>query len=278
MATYAIGDVQGCYLELLELLDLINFDRTNDQLWFTGDIVNRGPGSLETLRLIRQLDAVMVLGNHDLHLLAVAAGKSRLRKKDTLESILNAADSKELLSWLIKRPLLYRDENSAFTMVHAGLPPQWTVSEARNHAREVEQVLQGESAPDFFAHMYGNKPDVWSEDLQGWDRLRFITNCLTRLRYCDPEGRISMREKGPPGRQKAPLMPWYLAGNRQSAGEKIIFGHWATVRLGAEQDFRSARVHAIDTGCIWGGHLTAMRLDDEKYFSVPSKQKKFTDD
>ena len=221
MATYVIGDVQGCYQELLELLDRINFNGKNDQLWFTGDVVNRGPASLETLRLIKQLDAVMVLGNHDLHLLAVAAGKARLRKKDTLEAILNATDRTELLSWLISRPLLHHDQNRAFTLVHAGLPPQWTVTQARSRALEVEEILQGETAPEFFAHMYGDEPDVWSEDLQGWDRLRFITNCLTRLRFCDPDGRISMREKGPPGGQTPPLMPWYQVGNRRSAGETI---------------------------------------------------------
>lgn len=275
MATYAIGDVQGCYRELLELLDQINFDQTDDQLLFTGDIVNRGPGSLETLRLIRQLDAVMVLGNHDLHLLAVAAGKAGLRRKDTLESILNANDCSELLSWLKRRPLLYRDIKTKFILIHAGLPPQWTVAQAQGHANEVEQVLRGESAAEFFSHMYGDEPEVWSEDLQDWDRLRFITNCFTRLRYCDHEGRIYMREKGPPGRQKETLMPWYQVGSRKSAGETIIFGHWATIRLGKKQDFESARVHALDTGCVWGGKLTAMRLDDEKYFSVPSRQNKY---
>ena len=278
MATYAIGDIQGCYQELLELLDRVNFDEKNDRLWLTGDIVNRGPGSLEVMRLIRRLDAVMVLGNHDLHLLAIAAGKVKLRKKDTLQPVLEAPDSAELLSWLIKRPLLHRDQDLAYTLIHAGLPPQWDISQAHSCAHEVEQTLQGDDAPEYFAHMYGDQPDLWSEDLQGWDRLRFITNCFTRLRYCDPDGRISMRDKGPPGRQPEPLLPWYQVNGRRSAGETIIFGHWATIRLGTEQDFSSAGVHAIDTGCIWGGELTAMRLEDRKYFSVPSRQKNITDD
>ena len=275
MATYVIGDIQGCYRELLELLDKIYFDENKDRLWCTGDLINRGPDSLETLRLINRLNAVTVLGNHDLHLLAVASGKARLRKKDTLEQILNAPDSNELLSWLQKRPLLYRDENMPFTLIHAGLPPQWDITLARSLATEVEQVLQGKKAPDFFAHMYGDQPDIWSEQLQGWERLRFITNCFTRLRYCDPDGRVYMQEKGPPGGQSGSLMPWYQISGRQSAGETIIFGHWATVRLGVKQDFKSAGVHALDTGCVWGGKLTAMRLEDQEYFSVPSKQKKF---
>ena len=274
MAIYVIGDVQGCYQELLELLDKLKFDENEDQLWFTGDLINRGPNSLETLRLIKRMNAVTVLGNHDLHLLAVAAGKAKMRKKDTLEQILNAPDSSELLSWLQQRPLLYRDEKLAVTLIHAGLPPQWDITTARNLAGEVEQVLRGEAAPEFFAHMYGDQPDIWSEDLAGWDRLRFITNCFTRLRYCDSDGRVSMQEKGAPGGQKGSLAPWYQINGRRSASETIIFGHWATIRLGSKQDFKSARVHALDTGCVWGGKLTAMRLGDEEYFSVPSKQKK----
>lgn len=275
MATYALGDIQGCYQELLELLDKIHFNENEDELWFTGDIVNRGPGSLETLRLVKQLDAVTVLGNHDLHLLAVAAGKAKLRKKDTLEPLLNAPDRTELLAWLQQRPLMHRDEKKSYTLIHAGLPPQWDIPRARSLAGEVEQVLRGQAAAGFFAHMYGDQPDIWSEDLQGWDRLRFITNCFTRLRYCEPGGRISMQEKGPPGGQPGSLAPWYQIDGRCSAGEPIIFGHWATIRLGTKQDFKSARVYALDTGCVWGGKLTAMRLEDGQYFSVPSKQKKF---
>ena len=274
MATYAIGDVQGCYRELVELLDTLNYDEHKDQLWFTGDLVNRGPGSLETLRLVKSLDPVMVLGNHDLHLLAINAGKAALQKKDTVAPILDAPDRRELLSWLQRQPLLYRSRDPAYTLIHAGLPPQWSVVQAQALAAEVEAVLRVDAAADFFGHMYGNKPDLWSDHLQGWDRLRFITNCLTRLRYCEIDGRISMQEKGPPGRQADGLLPWYRVYGRQSANDPIIFGHWATVRLGEKQDFRSARVHALDTGCVWGNTLTAMRLEDETYFSVPSQQQK----
>lgn len=276
MATYAIGDIQGCYQELLELLDKVNFNENLDRLWFTGDLVNRGPASLETLRLIKHLDAVTVLGNHDLHLLAVAAGKARLRKKDTLEPLLNAPDGRELLAWLQDRPLLHRDEDKSLTLVHAGLPPQWDIDMARSLANEVERILRGDTAGDFFAHMYGDEPDHWSDDLQGWERLRFITNCFTRLRFCASDGSVSMQDKGPPGRQAESLAPWYQIEGRRSAGETIIFGHWATIRLGTKQDFKAARVHALDTGCVWGGELTAMRLEDEQYFSVPSRQKKIT--
>lgn len=276
MATYAIGDIQGCYRELVELLDRINFNDKNDRLWFTGDIINRGPDSLAALRLIRNLDAVVVLGNHDLHLLAVASGKAKPNKKDTLEAILKAPDRDQLLAWLQTRPLLHRDRELGYTLVHAGLPPQWSISRAQSLAQEVEQVLQGTEAKQYFAHMYGNEPSLWSDDLSDWERLRFITNCLTRLRYCSPDGRISMKDKGPPGRQSKPLLPWYQIKDRQSRDQTIIFGHWATIRLGEKQDFKANNVHALDTGCIWGGELTAMRLEDEKYFSVPSQQKKYS--
>jgi bis(5'-nucleosyl)-tetraphosphatase (symmetrical) len=274
MGTYAIGDVQGCYTELIDLLDRINFDQRNDRLWFTGDLVNRGPDSLATLRLVRQLGAVTVLGNHDLHLLAVASGKASLHRKDTLSSVLTASDRIELLTWLIKQPLLYRDQDLPYTMIHAGLPPQWDIPQACSLAAEVEHVLQGKKAGEYFSHMYGNKPEIWSDELRGWERLRFITNCFTRLRYCKPSGWVSMREKGPPGAQRNSLLPWYQIRNRRSADAKIIFGHWATVRLGEKQDFNAARVHALDTGCVWGGELTALRLEDEIYFSVPSRQPK----
>ena len=274
MATYVIGDVQGCLQELCELLDTINYDEAEDQLWFTGDLVNRGPDSLGTLRLVKSLRPVLVLGNHDLHLLAIHAGTTGLQKKDTLAPILHAPDRDGLLSWLQQQPLLHRSDELPYTLIHAGLPPQWSVAQAQALAGEVAAVLRSSDAPEFFTHMYGNMPEVWSDDLRGWDRLRYITNCLTRLRYCDSEGRIDMREKGPPGRQRAPLAPWYQVEGRRSAGEQIIFGHWATVRLGEQQDFKAARVHALDTGCVWGGELTALRLEDEICFSVPSKQKK----
>ncbi|MFQ5661041.1 MAG: symmetrical bis(5'-nucleosyl)-tetraphosphatase [Gammaproteobacteria bacterium] len=275
MSTYAIGDVQGCYQELLALLDQINFDKRNDRLWFTGDLVNRGPESTEMLRYAKQLDAVTVLGNHDLHLLAVAAGKTKPKKRDTLDAILDATDKDELLEWLRHRPLLYIDDELGYTLIHAGLPPQWDLEAARSHAKEVEDVLQDEQARLFFANMYGDEPRQWSATLQEWERLRFITNCFTRMRYCDANGRLALQEKGPPGTQSAPYIPWFRVPGRKSLDQKIIFGHWATLRLGNERNFENVNVYPLDDGCVWGGALMALRLEDGSYFSVPSRQKKF---
>jgi len=191
VAVYAIGDIQGCYRELRHLLEYLHFDPAQDRLWFTGDLVNRGPQSLETLRFIRGLGsaALTVLGNHDLHLLAAADNPARIKKRDTLNPIFDAPDRDELLLWLRQQPLLHHDAELNFTLVHAGLPPQWDLAQAQACAQEVEQVLRSAAHADFFAHMYGDQPDHWSDDLHGWERLRFITNCLTRLRYCDSEGR-----------------------------------------------------------------------------------------
>ena len=275
MSVYVIGDVQGCYDELTNLLSKINFNETKDQLWFAGDLVNRGPKSLETLRLVKSLNAVTVLGNHDLHLLAVARGQENKHKaKDTLDEILGAPDRQELLGWLQHRPLLHHDEESGYTLLHAGLPPQWNLGQAMECAKESEKVLQGEEHPDFFLHMYGNQPDIWSEDLEGWDRIRFIINCFTRLRFCDTEGRLNLGIKGPPGSQSPSLMPWFTVASRKTRNEKLLFGHWATVLLGNITDFDSYNVYPLDTGCIWGRELTAMRLEDGKFFRVPSQQKK----
>ena len=256
MAVYAIGDIQGCYDELLELLDLIGFDPRQDRLWFAGDLVNRGPQSLETLRFVRSLDAVAVLGNHDLHLLAAACDPRQLKRKDTLHAILEAPDAAELLEWLRCRPLLHHDETLGYTMIHAGLPPQWDLNTALACAAEVERVLRGDGYRAFFAEMYGNEPATWSASLKGTARLRFITNCFTRLRYCDSDGRLALEEKGPPGSQRAHLMPWFEVPWRNSRDMRVLFGHWST--LGAHD---APGIHALDTGCLWGGSLTAMRLD-----------------
>jgi len=259
MAIYAIGDVQGCFAELRRLLDKIRFDPVADRLWFTGDLVNRGPQSLETLRFIRSLgdSAVAVLGNHDLHLLAVAHGVSRVKRKDTFADVLTAPDREILIDWLRRRPLLYRE--GAFYLIHAGLPPQWSAADAERYAREVESCLQGDRFIELFRQMYGDRPDLWTETLQGWDRLRFITNCFTRIRYCDRHGRTDFKEKGAPGTQSPHLMPWFKVPGRRSAGAQIVFGHWSTLGFYADDG-----VHGIDTGCLWGGELTALRLDGEK--------------
>lgn len=256
MAIYAIGDVQGCHTELRLLLDACRFDPARDQVWFTGDLVNRGPHSLETLRLIRSLGeaAVAVLGNHDLHLLAVAHGVSRTKHKDTFGDVLGAADRDELLDWLRRRPLLHRA--GELYLIHAGLPPQWSVDAAARHAREVETVLAGEQAEELFRQMYGDQPDIWSETLAGWGRLRFITNCLTRMRYCDRQGRLDFHQKGGPGSQPPHLLPWFQVPGRASAGTRILFGHWSTLGF-----YDADEVVCLDTGCLWGGELTALRLD-----------------
>lgn len=267
MAVYAIGDIQGCYAELMALLETIEFDATCDQLWFTGDLVNRGPDSLSVLRFVRDLNervpsaAVTVLGNHDLHLLAVAEGKGRQHRSDTLDEILAAPDREVLLSWLRHQPLLHHDEESGITLIHAGVPPQWSLEEAQQYAAEVETALRGEQYQAFFADMYGNQPEQWQDDLAGWDRLRFITNCYTRLRYCDEDGRLNMQEKGAPGSQAVGNVPWFEVASRQTRNERFVFGHWSTLGL-----HQSNNVVSLDTGCLWGGQLTAMRLDDEGSF------------
>ncbi|HET7394834.1 MAG TPA: symmetrical bis(5'-nucleosyl)-tetraphosphatase [Gammaproteobacteria bacterium] len=260
MAIFAIGDVQGCYDDLRRLLDRLAFNPAEDRLWLTGDLVNRGPKSLETLRFAKGLGerAVCVLGNHDLHLLALAAGHARMRPNDTLDAILAAQDRDDLLTWLRTRPLLHHDAALGYTLVHAGLPPQWDLATAQNCARELEAVLRGPEAGEFFAHMYGDQPDRWSTGLAGMDRLRYIVNCFTRLRYVGPEGQLDLKQKGKPGSQPAGLIPWFEAPRRASAKLHILFGHWST--LG---EVRDQNVYALDTGCVWGGKLSALRLDGD---------------
>lgn len=274
MATYVIGDIQGCYRELLDLLDKINCDTARDQLWFTGDLVNRGPHSLEVLRLVKDLDrqTVVVLGNHDLHLLAVAHDPANRRRKDTLDEIIGAPDRAELLDWLRARPLFHRDAGLGFTLIHAGLPPQWDIAETAEHAKEVELLLGRADNGGFFEHMYGDQPAAWSADLEGWARTRCITNVFTRLRYCDESGKFALDEKGPPGTQPAPYQPWFTVKSRRTKKERIIFGHWSTVHLGNIKNFKKYNVYPLDTGCLWGGALAALRLEDETWFSVPSRQ------
>ncbi len=269
MTDYAIGDVQGCFDELMALLDAVSFDAGRDRLWFTGDLVNRGPASLDVLRFVKGLDerAVTVLGNHDLHLLAVAAGHERPRPKDTFDDVLTAPDRDGLLEWLRHRPLLHREAGRDDIMIHAGLVPQWDVDTAAACAAEVEAALRGGDSGAFLANMYGDRPYTWSPELRGWERLRFITNCFTRLRYCDAAGRIALDAKGPPGSQPPGYLPWFKAPGRRSAGRPVIFGHWSTLGVKTGGD-----IFALDGGCVWGGTLTAMRLDgDRALAAVPCR-------
>ena len=277
MSTYAIGDIQGCYSELQNLLNEINFDERRDELWFAGDLVNKGPKSLQTLRFIKALgvNAKITLGNHDLHLLAVAKNIQPLLKKDTIQEILAADDVKELIDWLKSRPLLITDDNLNFTMVHAGLPPQWSLENAKEFAKECELILQSEKINKLLAEMYGDTPNIWVNSLQDYAKQRFIINCFTRIRFCNSDGMLDFDTKVAPGKQNTSLIPWYSLPNRKTKDNKIIFGHWSTVHIGNEKNFKQYNVYPIDTGCLWGGRLTAMRLEDEKVFSVPSEQQKF---
>jgi bis(5'-nucleosyl)-tetraphosphatase (symmetrical) len=271
MATYAVGDVQGCAAELETLLGRIDFSPARDRLWFVGDLVNRGPRSLDVLRLIAGLGdaAVVVLGNHDLHLLAAAHGHAELHDHDMgLRTVLEARDRGPLLDWLQSRSMLHHDESLGVTMLHAGLPPQWDLATARGCAGELEQALRGDQSGALFARMYGNEPDLWRDDLEGFDRLRFITNALTRLRACDAAGRMLLRFKGPLARLPAGAVPWFRAAGRRTEGSRIVCGHWSA--LGYRDE---AGVLALDTGCVWGGALTAQRLDTPSPpVQVPSGQ------
>lgn len=264
---YAIGDIQGCAAELRALLARIRFSPDRDELWLVGDLVNRGPSSLEALRTVRALgdNATVVLGNHDLHLLAVALGaRPRGRAGDTLDDVLAAPDRDALIEWLVERPLAHFDGARGDLLVHAGLVPQWTVPQALALAAEVEAALRRDPRA-FCAGMYGDQPDRWREDLAGPERWRFIVNVLTRLRVCTADGRIDLKMKGPPADARAGYRPWFEHEPRASRGARIVFGHWSAL------GYVNARgVVGLDTGCVWGGALTALRLDaDEPPVSLP---------
>lgn len=261
MAIYAIGDLQGCYDALRRLLDKIGFDPGKDHLWFAGDIINRGPQSLETLRFVKALgnSAVSVLGNHDLHMLATYENPRRLRPKDSLERILSAPDCDELVDWLRHRPLLHQDDDRGYTLVHAGISPQWNLSRALSAARELETILQGDDCDEYLRNMYGDAPNRWSNTLRGWSRLRYITNAFTRMRFCDMSGNLELSKKGPPSLQTRKYVPWFDVPRRRNKGLKIIFGHWSTLGKISRKN-----IYPLDTGCVWGGCLTAMRLRRRK--------------
>ncbi len=268
MSLYAIGDVQGCLSCLRQLLETIEFDPLNDQLWFAGDLVNRGPDSLGTLRFIKSLgsSAICVLGNHDLHLIAAAYGINKLRARDTLQPILDASDRIELVEWLRNQPLFHVKQR--YCLVHAGLPPQWSVSDASHYAHEVEAAIRGEQIKEFLGNMYGNDPTTWDNNLSGWERLRFITNALTRIRYCHSDGSLQMIAKHSPLSNTEQIIPWYAIEKRHSQSAMIIFGHWSALGLKVNDEIIS-----LDTGCVWGGCLTAVQLgSDHKIFQVRCNQ------
>jgi bis(5'-nucleosyl)-tetraphosphatase (symmetrical) len=264
MATYAIGDLQGCYAPLERLVRSFDFDPARDRLWFTGDLVNRGPDSLACLRFVKDLGqaAVTVLGNHDLHLVCVAEGVEKRKKRDTLEDVLAAPDRDELVAWLRQRPLLHVDDGRV--LVHAGLLPQWTVARARSLAAEVEERLRGPDYRGLLEKMYGDQPDRWSDELRGIDRLRVIINAMTRLRVCDANGAMVLRFKGEPGDTHGEWIPWFDAPERRSRDHAVVFGHWSALGLLVRPD-----VLGLDSGCVWGRCLTAIRLEDRAVFQVP---------
>jgi bis(5'-nucleosyl)-tetraphosphatase (symmetrical) len=270
MTTWAIGDIQGCHDELRALLAQVKFRADRDQLWLTGDLVNRGPRSLETLRFVRSLgdNAITVLGNHDLHLLAVAfATQRKIKSADTIEDVLNARDRDTLLEWLLSRPLAHFDASRQALLVHAGLVPQWSADTALSLAREVEAALKKDRRA-LFDQMYGDQPDKWSNTLKGTDRLRFAINVLTRLRVCTRDGRVDLKMKGGPKDIRAPFKPWFEWDHRESRDVRVIFGHWSALGL-----VRSHGVVGLDTGCVWGGALTAIDVDavDANPVSTPCR-------
>lgn len=265
MATYAIGDIQGCFFALEKLLTHIQFNPVKDTLWFAGDLVNRGPQSLETLRFVKALGNKhkVVLGNHDLHLLAVYFGERKQNRKDTLQDILTAPDCDELIHWLRMQPLLHHDATLGYIMVHAGLCSKWHLQQAKQLAHEVELQLQTDPR-DFLEHMYGDTPDEWRDDLFGADRLRCITNYFTRLRFCYADGRMNLTYKGTITDKPEELIPWFELPNPVAANSKIIFGHWAALNGECNQpDY-----FALDTGCVWGNCLTGVCLETRENFSV----------
>jgi len=259
MAVYVIGDLQGCYKALKKLLKSVAFNADKDRLWFAGDLVNRGPDSLKTLRFVKSLgdQAVTVLGNHDLHLLSAYYEGTKLKQGDTLEKVIQAKDSEQLMEWLRYRPLLHHDIDLNFSLVHAGIYPGWSISSAISKAAEVESRLQGGNFNKFFRNMYGDTPSLWSEDLQGMDRLRFITNVFTRMRYLKADFALDLAAKGSPEKvNNAEVKPWFEFKQSAIKLNRVAFGHWSTL---SSQQYGNC--YALDSGCVWGGRLTALRID-----------------
>ena len=264
MTDFVVGDIQGCFDPLMRLLEKINFDPTEDRLIAAGDLVNRGPKSLETIRYCKDLGSAfkMVLGNHDLHLLAIAHGVREPTPKDTIDDILTAPDAPDLLDWLQQQPLMLSIDK--FTIVHAGIPPQWTLDQALTLASEVNTALKSSNAAQYFQHMYGNQPAIWSDNLQGPERLRVITNCLTRMRFCAEDGTLDLDTKDA-FNAPHPFYPWFSLRNRKTTEDKLVFGHWASL----EGRDCGENLFALDTGCVWGGPLRILNLDTHSYIQYP---------
>lgn len=267
MATFAIGDIQGCYQSFKKLLKKISFDPSNDKLWIAGDMINRGPESLATMEFLlnHQQQIQCVLGNHDLHFLAIAFECGKASTKDTFDDILTSTLKDEIVAWLVKQPLAHFDQSFNSLMVHAGLPYQWSAKEAVKYAAEVSTKIQSASCYQFYLSMYGDQPADWQYDLKGMERLRYITNALTRMRYCHSDGSLELQAKSTPDPQNSCLYPWFEFENKQFEGD-VIFGHWASLQGKSPY----SNIHALDTGCVWGGSLTALRLEDKKRFTVKS--------
>ena len=273
MVDYAIGDLQGCFDPLQRLLDHVEFNEHTDRLWFVGDLVNRGPHSLEVLRFIKGLPipAIITLGNHDLHFLARLFGhKPPYPKEDTLQALLAAPDAEEMGHWLRNQSILYHDTALNIVMCHAGIAPVWTLTQAKARADELEQALRGEFYREFLTHMYGNTPDHWSSDLSGIDSLRVICNYFTRMRLCNSEGYLELSYQGTPDKIPDHFYPWYALPNRCDIGADLVFGHWAAL----QGHCPNPTIHAIDTGCVWGGPLTTLRLQDMQRFEVPGQTRR----
>ncbi len=270
MATYAIGDIQGCYQSFIKLLKKINFDPSHDQLWLAGDMVNRGPNSLKVMAFIldHQDNVRCVLGNHDLHFLAVSHECHAANPKDTFQDILSSDLKYLCMDWLSKQPLALYNRPLHILMIHAGLPSTWSNRDAVRYSNEISEALLSPTADQFYLGMYGNQPDCWNDSLQGIPRLRFITNALTRMRYCYPDGRLELSTKSPPNANNAHLSPWFELENTRYKGD-IVFGHWASLK----GKVTKKRIFPLDTGCVWGGSLTAMRLEDKRVFSVTPVEK-----
>lgn len=264
MATYAIGDLQGCFFSFQDLIKKIQFNPMHDRLWFVGDLINRGPGSLNVMRwmLEHQSSVVTVLGNHDLHTLVVAEGFVSAHRSDTIQALLDAPDAPELLGWLRQQPLVHFEHG--YLMVHAGLLPEWTIDQAIELGAEVHLALQADNYREFLQHMYGNDPKRWDDGLTGWDRLRVITNAMTRLRICSADGEMEFKFKGELQNIPDGYQPWFELSQRASVNTPIVFGHWSALGLQ-----HKSNVYSLDTGCLWGGYLSAMRLEDRRIFQVP---------